>query len=162
VFVIENVDVLENETSEKSNVLSKYHSLIVRTPVNMPVPGMYWADAASIGPVQARYRHVMGCFHFAGGRLWYDIGNNIPGGFLVNMPICARIGPMLAASVQNRPSSGMFTGVLISDMVCLGRLNHSWPRGHKKGLILCQTFRLIKHSDWPESWIIQNSTPLTY
>jgi len=27
----------------------------------MPVPGLYWADAASIGPVPARYWHIMVC-----------------------------------------------------------------------------------------------------
>ena len=27
----------------------------------MPVPGKYWANAASIGPVQARYWQLMAC-----------------------------------------------------------------------------------------------------
>ena len=29
----------------------------------MPVPGLYWADAASIGPVQARYWQLMAYLH---------------------------------------------------------------------------------------------------
>ena len=32
-----------------------------KIPVNMPLPGMYWAYAASIGPVQARYWHLIAC-----------------------------------------------------------------------------------------------------
>ena len=27
----------------------------------LPVPGLYWADAASIGPVPARYWHITAC-----------------------------------------------------------------------------------------------------
>jgi len=29
--------------------------------VYVPVPGLYWPDAVSIGPVQARYRHTVQC-----------------------------------------------------------------------------------------------------
>ena len=36
----------------------------------MPVPGLYWADAASIGPVQARYWQLMACLQSA--RQQYD------------------------------------------------------------------------------------------
>ena len=39
--------------------LNYYLSIIF--PVNMPVPGLYWADPASIRPVQARYWHITAC-----------------------------------------------------------------------------------------------------
>jgi len=34
-----------------------WHTASHTVLVNMPVLGLYWADAASIGPVQAQYRH---------------------------------------------------------------------------------------------------------
>ena len=33
-----------------------------RHAVSVPVPGLYWSDAASIGPVQARYWQLTACF----------------------------------------------------------------------------------------------------
>ena len=38
--------------------------LYMSFPVNMPLcasPALYWADAGSIGPVQARYWHITAC-----------------------------------------------------------------------------------------------------
>ena len=34
----------------------------------MPVPGLYWADAGSIGPVQARYWQLMACLQGVQGQ----------------------------------------------------------------------------------------------
>ena len=54
----------------------------------------------------------------------------------VNMPLCARTwagsGPMLAASTQNRPSSGMFTGFLsYNPLYLITYLQHIWYKlGH--------------------------------
>ena len=42
----------------------------------MPVPGLYWSDAASIGPVQARYWQLMACLQ--GLLITTIIGSPIP------------------------------------------------------------------------------------
>jgi len=39
-------------------ILVRHKRHPVNMPINMPVPGRYWADAASIGPVQAWYWHI--------------------------------------------------------------------------------------------------------
>ena len=43
----------------------------------MPVPGLYWADAARIGPVQARYWQLMACLQGNDNLTIYSSGSTV-------------------------------------------------------------------------------------
>jgi len=123
--LIEHSDQFECSTHKKSAEEATSWLLIswIIIPVNMPIVASTgpvlvrcWQHRPSIGPVLAHNGMFMGmlkepnntCYHWEmvqivtkPSNLWHNP---------INMPLCASTGPMLTASAQYRPGTGMFTG----------------------------------------------------
>jgi len=75
-------------------------------------------------------------FQWEDNRSWHPNNCLLWEAFPVNMPLCARTGPILAASAQSRHSFGVFTGLREPEV-------GNTPFSHR-----CQTHRQFCRFDW--------------